>query len=454
MTLISLLGIARSALITHQRALDVTGHNVANAMTPGYTRQRLDILPATPLQTPLGSIGRGVTDSGVQRLRETLLDAALRRESGTLGRSSTLLTFLEQVEGAINEPSEDGVSAALDSLFNAFGELVDDPASSVHRGLVQQQARRFVDQLHLLDSSIVQASRDARAQMELTVAEVNQLFSRIAGLNQQILTAGGITGSAPDLADQRDLMIDRLSELIGVRVLTRDNGTVGVVAGDTLLVDGASARTLEVRTVAGGATGIGVQGGGDVDPRSGALQGLVELINNELPGLRSELDALAAAVVAELNAIHRTGYTATGATNTDFFDPAGVTAQTINLTAAVAASGDAIAAGGTAAAGDGDVALAIAGLRSAPLAALGGRSAGEFYIDTVTAFGISVQEAVQSSAVNEILVSQAQQRRASANGVSVDEEMVWLIAQQQAFAAAARLVTVANEMVDDILRMV
>lgn len=454
MSLISLLGIARTALLTHQRALDVTGHNVANAMTPGYSRQRLDLEAASPLQYPWGMMGRGVTDSGVHRVRDWLLDSSVHRESGMLGRSQTLGSFLEQVEAAINEPSEDGVGAALDGLFNAFSELANDPSSSVHRGLVQQHARRLIDRLHQLDGSIQAVSSDALAEMRSTVEEVNRITEEITGLNREILASGGPLHSAPDLEDQRDLLIDRLSELMGVRVLRRDDGTVGIAAGDALLVDGGMQQDLEVRTLAGGGTGVGVQGGNDVNPRSGSLQGLVDLINVELPGLRGRLDQFAAAVVTEVNAIHRTGFTATGATSTDFFDPTGVTAHTIELAPAVAASTDAIAAGGTAAAGDGSVALQIAGLRSTPIAALGDSSLGGFYVETVTSFGTTVLEAKETAAAHQTLVDRAQTMRASSNGVSVDEEMVLLIAQQQAFAAATRLVTVANEMVEDILRMV
>ena len=454
MTLISLLGIARSALLTHQRALDVTGHNVANAMTPGYSRQRLDLVPASPLNMPSGMMGRGVTDAGVSRVRDWLLDSSVHRESGMLGQSQTLGHFLGQVEAAINEPSEYGVSAALDGLFNAFSELANDPSSSVHRGLVQQHARRLVDQLHQLDSSIVETSQNALAEMRATVEDVNRLASEIAGLNQQILAAAGPLHSAPDLEDQRDLLIDQLSESMGVRVLRRDDGTVGIAAGDTLLVDGGSARVLEVRALAGGGTGVGIQGGADVNPRSGSLQGLTDVINVELPGLRSSLDQFAAALVAEVNAIHRTGFTRSGANNTDFFDPAGVTAYTIDLSAAVQSSGDAIAAGATPAAGDGDVALQLGSLRATPLAALGGVSMGDFYVETVTSFGSTVLDVTQTAAAHRTLVERAQMMRASSNGVNVDEEMVLLIAQQQAFAAASRLVTVANQMVEDILRMV
>jgi len=454
MTLISLLGIARSALITHQRALDVTGHNVANAMTPGYSRQRLDLAAADPSASLLGPMGRGVSDTGITRIRDWLHDSSLRRESGLLGHSQTLGYFLGQVEAAINEPSEYGIGAALDGMFNAFSELANDPSSSVHRGLVQQHARRLEDQLHLLDENIVETERNAFAEMNATVEDVNSVTSEIARLNQLILASGGSTQSAPDPEDRRDVLIDQLSESMGVRVLQRDDGTVGVAAGDTLLVDGGMTQTLEVRVLAGGGTGVGVVGGGDVDPRSGSLLAMTEVLNVELQGLRSSLDEFAEALVTEVNAIHNGGFTASGATNVDFFDPAGVTAHTISLSAAVENSVDEIAAGSTTAAGDGDVALQIAALRSTSIAALGGSEFGDFYTSTVTSFGSTVLNAQQTAAVHETMVDRAQMMRASSNGVNVDEEMIMLIAQQQAFAAASRLVTIADEMVTELLRMV
>jgi flagellar hook-associated protein 1 FlgK len=414
----------------------------------------LDLAAAVPSQSPFGTIGSGVTDAGVTRVRNWLHDSSLRRETGLLGHSQTLGFFLGQVEAAINEPSEYGIGASLDGLFNAFSELANDPSSSVHRGLVQQHARRLVDQLHSLDESIVETERHALAEMNATVDNVNRIASEIASLNQLVLSAGGPLNSAPDLEDRRDVLIDQLSESMGVRVLQRDDGTIGVVAGDTLLVDGGAAQTLEVRVLAAGVTGVGVVGGSDVDPRSGSLLAMTEVLNVELPGLRGSLDQFAAALVTEMNSVHRSGFTATGATNVDFFDPLGVTAHTIALSAAVENSTDEIAAGGTAAAGDGDVALQLAALRSTSIAALGGSQFGDFYTNTVTSFGSTVLNAQQTAAVHETLAGRAQVMRASSNGVNVDEEMIMLIAQQQAFAAASRLVTVADEMVSEILRMV
>ena len=454
MSLASLLSIARSALIAQQRAMSVTAHNVANAQTPGYSRQRLQLTAADPQLTPMGLVGRGVTEAGIQRVRDAFFDARYRSESGLLGDSATMGDFLGQVEAAVNEPSNDGLAASLDGLFGAFANLANNPASSTSRALVQQAGRRFVQQLHQLDATVRQVADGALTKMREQVGQANDLARRIGALNQQILSSGGPSGSAPDLQDQRDALVDQLSNLVGVRVLQRDDGTIGLVAGDTILVDGANVQTLAVQGLAGGGFGLTTAGGGTVDPKSGSLRALSELTTTTLPGIQQRLAALAQALVTTVNAIHRSGYTLAGATGTDFFDPAGLTAQSIALAPAVVASGDAIAAAGTAAPGDGTIAQQLAGLATAGAAALGGRSFRDFYIDLAGAIGADVSSAWQDVDAHQAMVDQADTMRASVSGVSVDEEMVALIGQQQAYSAAARIVKIADDMMKYVLEMI
>jgi flagellar hook-associated protein 1 FlgK len=454
MSLASLLSIARSALLAQQRAMSVTAHNVANAQTPGYSRQRLVLAAADPQITAMGLVGRGVTEVSIQRVRDVFFDARYRSESGLLGDSATMGDFLGQIESAVNEPSADGLAASLDGLFGSFANLANSPSSSTSRTLVQQAGRRFVQQLRQLDATVHQVADGALTKMREQVGQANDLARRIGELNQQILSSGGPSGNAPDLQDQRDLLVDQLSNLVGVRVLQRDDGTISLAAGDTILVDGVNVQTLAVQSLAGGGFGLTTAGGGTVDPKSGSLRSLIELTTTTLPGIQQRLDTMAQALVTTVNAIHRSGTTLTGATGTDFFDPAGLTAQSIALAPAVVASGDAIAAGGTGAPGDGSIAQQLAGLATAGAAALGGRSFRDFYIDLAGAIGADVSAASQDADAHQAMVDQADTLRASVSGVSVDEEMVALIGQQQAYSAAARIVKVADDMMQSVLNMI
>lgn len=455
MSLQSLLSIARTALITHQRAMGVTAHNVANAETPGYSRQRLDMMAQPPMWGPFGTIGRGVTDMGITRAREGFFDAAFRRDSGLLGGSNTMSTFIGRIETAMNEPSDDGVSASLDQMFHAFSDLSGDPSSPALRDLVKNSADRFVGLFHRLDSDVKQTGTDALQRLQESVDTVNSLAKRIAELNAKILALGGPTHTAPDLEDARDVLVDQLSGMIATRVTKSDAGSYSITAGSTVLVDGGNAQTLDVRNNAGGPVSIGVVGDpASVTAGAGGIGALLDLINVKIPGLQAQLDNLARSLVTEINAIHQRGYTASGVTGTDFFNAAGVTAGTIALTPAIAASGANIAAGATPAPGDGNIALEISRLAGTNIASLGNLTFGGFYGSVATEVGIQSQNAAQDEATYDAMVSHDDAQRQSVSGVSVEEEMVNLISQQQAFSAAARIVKVADDMMQSVLDMI
>jgi flagellar hook-associated protein 1 len=454
MSLSNLMNIARSALTVQQRALDVTGHNIANANTPGYSRQRLVLEAEVPLRTPLGTVGRGVTAGATTAMRDALLDAAVRREQGSYAQADTLRQQLQRIEAVLDEPSENGLAARLDALFGAFAELADRPTTGAARVGVRAAADAVARQLNALDARLADEEAAIQGAFRSTVDRINALAGQIADLNREIVAAGSPPRSAPDLVDARGVLLDELSGLVGIRVLDRPDGSVGVVAGDVLLVDGAYRQTLEARLLVGGGIGAGVVGSTRLMvPGGGALRALGELGTDGVRSVRVELDRLAADLVASVNTIHAGGTTLGGDTGVALFEPSGTTAGTMRLSAAVAASPDQVVAG-NGVAGDNSVAQALAALRTTARPGLNGQSPGNFYASVVTSLGTIVQDADRGARAAEVILSGAQARRASVTGVSTDEEMVTLIQQQQAFAAAARLVNVADEVLQDILRLV
>lgn len=455
MSMSSLFSIARSALVTQQKALDVAGHNIANASTPGYTRQVLDVHSAVPFNTPYGTVGRGVTSAGVFASRDSFLDASYRTEQGSLGNASTMSTLLQRVQGTFGEPSDTGLGATLDSFINSWSDLANDPSSASARVAVQQAGQALVSQVRSISGQLDAVGADAATQLNSTVGNVNTIANQIADLNRQIVALGGPLHTAPDLEDQRGQLLDKLSNLMNVRVISHGDGSVGVIAGDTMLVDGNFAQQLEVRGVSGGGYGLGLVGSSStVDPVSGQLAALADLTTTQLPGVRASLDQLVSGLVGAVNALHQTGTTPGGATNTDFFDPAGVTAHTFALAAPIAASANNIAAGATANSGDGSVALQLAALRSAPQASVGGVSFSTYYSTMMANLGTAASNADGAATAADTLVSNTSAQRSSASGVSIDEEMVSLITHQQAYAAAARVVNVASQVLDDLIKMV
>lgn len=454
MSISSILNIARSALAMQQRSVDVTSHNIANASTEGYRRQRLDLSASDPLRTPQGTLGRGVTSDGIQRARDKFLDISFRQESGLLGRFDTTHQLLSGVESIFDESSGTGLGAGLDALLSAFGDLANDPSSASARSLVVQSAQSLTQQFHAAADRLATVNVDVLQRMTNAVSDVNNYGAQIAELNRQVIaSAKGV--SAPDLEDKRDLLIDKLSQLVDIQVVDHPNHGVSVVAGGALLVDGAQHGELEVRSLAGGGYGLGsVASHGPINLASGAIKGLSDLSTSTIPGIQKQLDQFAAAVVKEVNAVHRDGTTAGGATGVNFFDPEGLTASSISVAAPIRQSIAAMATGTTGSPGDGSIALRLAQLRTTPAASAGGQTLGEFYGGVVTSVGVLTRAAEQGSASEDALVANVQAQRSSVTDVSIDEEMVSLIKGQQAFAAASKIVNAADAMMQSILDMV
>jgi flagellar hook-associated protein 1 FlgK len=451
MSLSSLLGIARSALAARQTQLEVTGHNIANATSDGYTRQRVRLAASTPLRTPVGQIGTGVVVDGIERARSTGLDASFRTESGSLGRFQTLYDTLGRVEAMLGEPSDTGLAASLDAFWSAWSDLAADPSGSATRTIVRQRATQIVSQIGDLGRRIEGVRTQTVTQLTSQVGEINNAAERIVALNIQIQAAG----TAPDLRDARDLALDQLSKLAPVRVIEHPTGAIAVYTGDALLVDSGTRREMTVNYSLDGVYSLGfADSSRPVLATNSSTGALVDLLNTGLPELQQQVDQLAGAIVTAVNTEHRLGFTADGATGTDFFVPTGTTAYTMALASAITLSVHAIAASGTGAPGDGTVAQAIANLRGTALSGLDGRTAGAFYADLATGLGMSVADANRQVTTQDILVSQLANQRSSVSDVSVDEELVNLIAFQQAYIAATRVVTAADEMMQAVLAMV
>lgn len=455
MSLSSLLSIARSALVAQQRAVDTTGHNIANAQTEGYSRQRLSLAPATPLQLPFGQVGRGVTVEGIGRMRSQFLDATYRRANADLGQFGSRRDLLEQVEGVFGEPSATGLSAGIDAFFDAFDDLANTPTGKVQRELVRSTAGALTARVRDTDTRLAAIAGETVRRMESAVSDINRIATQIADLNVQVRSATTAMRDAPDVKDRRDLLLDELSKYVGVRVLEREDGTVGVLAGDALLVDAGQVSALELRSLGAGAYAVGMVGSsGTLSLQGGQLAGLAELSSTTLPALRAQLDTLVQGIVSEVNALHRSGRNLAGVTGLDFFDPSGLTAGAMRLSDSVLLTTDNIAAGRSGGPGDNANALALAALRTGGVASLGGQAIGQAYESLVSGLGATLRDAAQREEAQDVILTNADSQRRSVSGVSIDEELTNMIAQQNAYSAAARLVTAADEMMQAVLGMV
>jgi flagellar hook-associated protein 1 FlgK len=484
-TINSILNSARNGIRAHQAALATVSHNLANAETPGYSRQRVELVTSLPVRLPSGSFGNGVDIGNVVRLREQLLDANYRREAANRGGAEVTAGLLAEIEGILGEPGELGLANTLDQFWNAWSDLSNSPGNPGVQSVVRERGLQVVQTFNAYSWRIGELADRARLRLVNTVDEINAIAREIAELNVRITAAEVGGNEAPDLRDQRDILGDRLAHLAGARVEPQQNGTMGVYIGSMMLVDAANARTLEVR--ASPTLSLGLKG--DPDPLvgvTGVIRALVDVVATEVPAVRGRLDQLARAIVNGVNEYHASGWTATGdalggsnwnpllgptGSRVDFFDPAFVTAGSMRVSGAVIADARVIAAGDVQnAPGNTNVALALAALRDdsgiaalatrlgANFATLIGLHPGESYADhftqTVTALGVSTAEAETTLAIFDTLTQQAESRRASVSGVSIDEELTQMLRHQQAYVAATRMVRVADEMAQAVLAMV
>ena len=485
----SLLSIARTALSAQQVALQAISQNIANAETPGYSRQRADLAASVPQRFPQYNVGTGVDVRGVVRMRSYLLDRSVRTETGQQAAFNYRADLLGEVEEVLGEPSETGLANSLDQFWNAWSDLANNPtspSSATAQAVVRQRGQQVTNTLNQIATRLTDVASRARIRLSDTVTQVNTLAGQLAELNKQV-TAAEVSGQqAPDLRDARDILADKLSGLAGVRVETQANGTLAVYLGGRMLVDEANARSLQVQIGAGGASVIFA---GDPSPAQGVggeLGAGLDFLNTDLPAVQARLDDLARGLVNGVNEYHASGWTVAGdalgganwnpllgptGSRVDFFDPTKVTAGSISLSTAVTANAGVIAAGDVQnAPGNNAVAQAIGALRGdAGMAALQarmgasfatlvgfatGESYGDHYTLSNTQLGAQVADARSQLSVHETLLAQAERRRQSDSGVSVDEELALMLKHQQAYTAATRLVRVADEMAQAILGMV
>ena len=202
-SLFGILSVARSALQASQLAIQTATNNVANAGTPGYSRQRVDLNESLPENLPVGQVGTGVTVNGIRRYRNEFFDRQFAQAQQALGERQAQQSTLEQIEAILNDPSDQGLQASLSRFFSSLHDLASYPGDLTTRRAVLEQGRILAGDLNRLNSSIVSLKRNIESELQSRVAEANTLLGRIATLNGQIQAVTVAGGSPNALLDQR-----------------------------------------------------------------------------------------------------------------------------------------------------------------------------------------------------------------------------------------------------------
>ncbi|MCX8064635.1 MAG: flagellar hook-associated protein FlgK [Candidatus Hydrogenedentes bacterium] len=313
-TLFSALDIARSGMLVAQVQLDVTGHNIANANTEGYSRQRVDVTTQMPNYRPYGVVGRGPAVAGINRIRETFLDSIYRQQYSAFGRCENIATYFTRIEDIFQEPGENGFSSRLARFFDALQDFAGNVEQDSVRVSLVTEGVALANSLNELARQIYLIESDVNEEIRTNIEQINSLLKRIAEYNRNIRDSEISGKKANDLRDGRDLLLDQLSKIISISTRERDDGQVDVILGGVEIVGGTRYRALKAVV------------DNSIDPSrpdflsvvfednnekaiipDGTLAGMLRVRDNYLREIKQQLDELTKAIVGAINSIHSQG---------------------------------------------------------------------------------------------------------------------------------------------------
>ncbi|SFT68551.1 flagellar hook-associated protein 1 FlgK [Geodermatophilus amargosae] len=464
MSTFSGLNTASTALWAARRGLDVTGQNIANVNTAGYSRQRVDqaamggtAVPA--IHSVSTEVGGGVSADKVQRVRDAFLEARAQLESSATSRLTAEADALSQIEDAFREPGDKGLQSMLSDVWSGFSDLSDSPLTPASRSQVLERLDVLADGIRTTRAALDQQWGQTRDGLQALVSDVNTAAASVADLNGAIRQATLSGLPVNELSDRRDALVLQLSQSIGATAAPRADGVVDVTVGGTSLVAGATVTAVRLAG-SDDADGIGTdaprlvtQPGGSTLRTGGAAAGQLTALTRTVPGYRTQLDEFARSVATAFNTAHTAGYDLTGVQGQALFDDgAGGTAITAaNLTVRpltpeqVAAARTAPAGTGGRPSADGDNADAFFQLSLDPA----GLDAS--YRRLVVALGVESSVATRNAEVQSVVSAQVDAARESVSGVSLDEEMTTMMSFQHAYSAAARMVSAIDQALDTLI---
>ncbi|MEY8739658.1 flagellar hook-associated protein FlgK [Paenibacillus tundrae] len=500
---------AKRSLFTQTTALSTTGHNVANANTEGYSRQRVNMQAAIPMEpfaflhsTTPGQLGTGVEFNSITRVREKFLDDQFRNENTNQGSWSIQRDTLEKLEAIVNEPSNTGFRTVMDNFYKSWSDLSKNPEDVTARRIVKETTLALTDAMNQISRQLDALSQDLDSNIAVKSSEIQGYLSNIANLNGAIVKIESLGDNANDLRDQRDLMADKLSKIINITVTDSPQGYAVQMNGQALVTG------EEVQTVVDSAFLNAAYNGGTLT--NGEVHGMIKSRDTLVNDYREQMDDLAntlangeiqitlpagsvlpnntvlngvtytgasrtlatelTVTVKGLNGLHQLGYSKDGTTSAGlpFFtssNGAGViTAGNISLNAAIVEDPNKIATSlrtttdtagvETVITGNNTLALLLANLKDTPMKSTDGlRNAtiGAQFSAIVGQLGVQSQETARQTSNSEFLVEQVDMRRQSVSGVSLDEEMTNMIKFQHAYGASARFMTTYDQLLDKLI---
>ena len=321
--------IGKRSMVAHQQGMTTAGHNLSNASTEGYSRQRVEFSPFEPIYLPglnreetPGQIGQGTVVERIERVRDELLDKRIVAQGSGEGYWETRDKYVLQLERLYNEPADVSIRGRMDAFWDAWQELSLHPADSAPRKAVLERGKTLIDSIKERYKGLTSLQNMAEEDIQGTVKRVNELSRQIAGLNEQIQKIEAQGDNPNDLYDRRDLLVEKLSSIIDITTDGRDPDEFVIHTAGNVLVQGRIGRQFDL------VSGIDTEGfshvvwkesGEEAHFSSGSLKALIEMRDVTLRGEIQNLDSMTMNFIDLVNEAHRAGYGTNGKTGLDFF---------------------------------------------------------------------------------------------------------------------------------------
>ncbi len=468
--------MARNSLNAQRTAAEVIGHNLANASNPAFARQRVKIESASTLPSPQGHQGLGAQVTSFEQIRDKTLDRYLITESSTTSYYESKLQSLNQAQvrlgqilerQTVDEKSgnseQTGLSERFTDFFNTLQSMSIAPTSSTERQLAVFSGQELADRFNRAYSRLESLRTDINNEVTDTAAEVNRLLESISVISQRIgATEASETGMNNELRDQRQAWLEELAGYTNFTHVETSEGRLNLhVAGIDFIKDDTLVDRFVPITHPSPSTGqegmiyIKAQNTGNLlNVTGGKIRGLIDARDKTIYTLRDEVDKVAASLITEINTLHKTGYNLSGTRDATLSFFTGTGAGNIGVNSALADDPHKIQASGFAdAPGDNTVITSMAQLADKSITALKGLTLSESYHTGVAKFGQDISNTETQLQAQESVQRLLEKQRDSISGVSIDEEVAGLMIYQRGFQASARLLTVIDSLIEDVLSL-
>ncbi len=453
MGIFGILSLGKQGIFASQFGLNTTSNNITNANTPGYARERANFIAAYPQQTVYGPIGNGVDIASLQRLRDRSLDFQYWSQHSFLGNAESKEKYLNQIQNIFNDLNEDGFSNALDDFWSSWMNLSNQPADMASRSIVIEKSQALVSKFHEKASRLQSLSGSMVKDIQMTLDRINTLCQQIADANGKIVQTNRSKFKNVTLMDKRDQLIDQLSILVHVNATDGKNGVTNVSVGSISLVDGATVTPLQLDQ-SKTQLALKFKNGNDIQDIGGKIGGLLEIKNQVISKIQKKLNDFAKNFVTSVNTIHKKYYGLDAYDGRNFFDPSGLSADTIAINRKLVKDPKQIAVSSDGSIGDNSGAMAMAALKDQTIMNSGVSTFSEFYGQLISEIGEKANQNALSISENKAIVQSLDNQRQSVMGVSIEEEMVNMIKYQHSLQASSKIISATDEMIQSILNMV